>query len=553
MKSLKIGTEYSISHYVRYVFLWLIFIVSIQGFSQSSPSVSGKVDTTSIKIGEQLKYTIIVEADSTSQVIFPEGQTFSPLETVEALKADTTRKKNRFFLEKSYMLTQFDSGAYNIPTQRIEIDGKGFFTDSLTILVADVPVDTLTQKMYDIKPLINIEKSSGAFWLFFFAILFGILLIGALVYWFFFRNKPLTQEDKEALLPPYDRALLELKRLENSKYLIQAEHKKYYSELTDIVRSYLEEDAHITALESTTSQLIEKLEMLKDAGDLKLEEATIYQFQKILQTADLVKFAKSRPSNKVAEEDRKSVEEIVIKTKEAIPEPTEAELMQQETYKEQIAQTKKRKKVRVTIAAGVGVIILSSVAFVFYYGTSYVWDTFTRHPTKVLLEGEWVTSAYGYPPIQLQTPDVLLRQKIKLTSEMQADIKEVQSFEYESPRGLFSIKTTSLTLNAADKESPYQESIDGLLKKMEKDGAKNIITKQEEFITLSGVKGVKIYGSGKFPEMNSKELVKGNYAILLFGGNGFQQQIYLQWLDSDAYAKQIAERVLRTLEVKTEV
>ena len=53
-----------------------------------------------------------------------------------------------------------------------------------------------------------------------------------------------------------------LKKLENSKYLIQDEYKQYYSELTGIVRSYLEEDVHVSALESTTDQLIEKLEML---------------------------------------------------------------------------------------------------------------------------------------------------------------------------------------------------------------------------------------------------------------------------------------------------
>ncbi|HCO83901.1 MAG TPA: hypothetical protein DIT95_10250, partial [Arenibacter sp.] len=75
-------------------------------------------------------------------------------------------------------------------------------------------------------------------------------------------------------------------------------------------------------------QLIEKLEMMKDAGQLKLDQETIQQFKKVLQTSDLVKFAKSKPESSVAEQDRKSVEQIVIKTKEAIPEPTEEELLQ---------------------------------------------------------------------------------------------------------------------------------------------------------------------------------------------------------------------------------
>jgi hypothetical protein len=101
-----------------------LFFIGFQGFSQKNPSVSSEVDTTFIKIGDQLKFKVIVEADSTDMVIFPEGQTFSPLETVEAFATDTTRKNDRITLQKTYALTQFDSGSYKLPSQRIEINGK---------------------------------------------------------------------------------------------------------------------------------------------------------------------------------------------------------------------------------------------------------------------------------------------------------------------------------------------------------------------------------------------------------------------------------------------
>ena len=98
-------------------------------FGQAGPSITTSIDTTSIRIGEQVRFTIAVEADTTSQVIFPEGQTFSPLETVAAFKTDTTIRDRRMTLLKTYALTQFDSGVYLLPTQRIEVDGKGYFTD----------------------------------------------------------------------------------------------------------------------------------------------------------------------------------------------------------------------------------------------------------------------------------------------------------------------------------------------------------------------------------------------------------------------------------------
>jgi len=536
----------------RAILLCAICLISFQTSAQKNPSVLSEVDTTYIKIGEQIKFKVTVEADSTAQIIFPEGQTFSPLETVEAFKTDTTRKRDRFTLEKIYALTQFDSGAYKLPAQRIEINGKGYFTDSMFINVATVAVDTLTQKMYDIKPLIKVDKSNAKLWIQIIVLLIILALLGGLVYWYFFRKKPMTEEEKEALLPPYDRALLELKRLENSKYLIHDEYKKYYSELTAIVRSYLEEDAHVSALESTTNQLIDKLELMKDAGELRLEEATIHQFRQILQTADLVKFARSKPATSVAEHDRKAVENIVIKTKEALPEPTEEELLEQKEYQEELNRKKRKRKIYLAAASILGLIVFAGALATSYYGFNYVKDSIFGHPTKSLLEGEWVNSSYGYPPINLETPAVLIRQKAKLPSDASIKVKELHTFMYHNEKGLFNIGTSS-TILAEQKEPEFGEAIELILQNFEKSGAKNIITKQEEFTTLAGVTGIKVYGNGKFAIRDSKELVKGQYAILLFGGNGFQQQIILSWMDGDNYAEEIVDRILKSVDVKTQV
>ncbi|MCK5442969.1 MAG: hypothetical protein KAJ23_13855, partial [Maribacter sp.] len=429
----------------RGVFLFLLLGYALHGLAQNKPIVTSEVDTTFIKIGDQINFKMIVEIDSTDVVIFPEGQTFSPLETVAAFATDTTHKKDRVTLQKIYALTQFDSGSYKLPSQRIEINGKGYFTDSLQVNVATVPVDTLAQKMFDIKPLIQVEKSDAGLWKILLIILAILGLIGGLVYWFVLRKKPLTEEEKEALLPPYDRALLELKKLDNSKYLIKDEYKQYYSELTDIVRSYLEEDVHVSALESTTNELINKLEMLKDAGELKLEDDTIKQFKNILQTADLVKFAKSKPPTSVAHQDRKAVEQIVVKTHDAIPEPTLEELMAQEEYQEELSHKKQRKKLVMVGGAAIGLVLISAVAFISYYGATKVWDSVTGHSTKKLLDSEWVASSYGYPPINIETPEVLVRQEINIPAEAKANIKELQTFMFRDAKALLTMATTSTT------------------------------------------------------------------------------------------------------------
>ena len=236
----------------KYLNMMLFFFALGILHGQEEVRLFSSVDTTQIKIGDQILFKVQIEVDSSAQVIFPEGQTFAPLETVEAFRTDTTIKNDRMTLERIYALTQFDSGTYLLPIQRIEVNGRGYFTDSLRVLVADVAVDTTKQKMYDIKPLIQVDRNYARIGKIIAIALLALLIIGGLIYWFYFRKKPLTEEEEEALLPPYDRALLELKRLENSRYLIQDEFKKYYSELTQIVRAYLEEDIQVAALESTT-------------------------------------------------------------------------------------------------------------------------------------------------------------------------------------------------------------------------------------------------------------------------------------------------------------
>ncbi len=545
------GKKMNLPLWVLRFALFFLFVPNLT-IAQEQPKVNAEVDTLSIKIGEQIQYKITVEADSTDVVHFPEGQTFSPLETVEAIMADTLRNNDRVTLERIYALTQFDSGAYTIPPQLVTINEQQIFTDSFRVKVADVAVDTTKQKMFDIKPLIQVERSTANIWKTLLWILLGLAVVAALLYWFVFRKKPLSEAEKEALLPPYNRALLELKKLENSRYLIQDEYKQYYSELTQIVRMYLEEDVHLSAMESTTSELITKLEMLRDAGELKLEDDTIHQFQKILQTADLVKFAKSKPATSVAEQDRKIVELLVTKTHEALPEPTEEDLMLNEEYLAELAKKKQRKRLYWAAAIFVGIMFLGSVFSVTYFGFKKVRDTVFGYPTKDLLENEWISSSYGFPPVELETPDVLVRQEIDLPKETQELIKELQAFSYGSYVGIFSVSASSVTYKEQN-EPNFDGAVGGILSNFEQLGLKNIITKQEEFVTKSGVKGLKTFGTGTFEDSGANEGKKAKYNILSFGGKGFMQQVVITWEDGDEYAEQIVERILSSLDVKTQV
>jgi len=527
----------------------LLLLSCLQGFAQKSPKVTTEIDTNFISIGDQLTWKVTAAVGLKDQVIFPEGQTFSPLEMVRSFATDTTKNENQILLEKRYALTQFDPGSYKLPIQRIEINGKGYFTDSLLIKVTSIPVDTTVQKLYDIKPLIAVNESAPTYWKYFFIGLLFLLVVGGLIYWFVIREKPLTEEEKVALLPPYDRALLELKRLENSKYLIKDEFKEYYSELTGIVRSYLEEDAHVSALESTTDQLITKLELLRDSGKLSLDKDTIDKFKSILQTADLVKFAKSKPAMATAEKDRLVVTQIVEKTHEAIPEPTPEELMQEAAYQEKIKDHNKKRRIALGATTVIGLFLVGLIIAGSQLGFTNLKDTILRHPIKELLEQEWITSAYGFPPISIATPEVLARDKKSNPAE---GTSTILNFDYVNEDALFTIRVQTATFSK-DATPDFKETLELIITGFEAKGVKNIITKQEEYTTPSGTKGIRVFGTAKFRNPNSKKLLKGAYTIVLFGGEGFQQYVILTWEADDVYAKQIINKVLRSIEVKSEI
>ncbi len=105
-------------------------------------TVSVKVDTTKIRIGEQFNYQIIV--DQTEDVRFPkfESDSLNRIGVVTAHKIDSLKNQ----LIKKYTLTSFDSGRYVLPGQEIFIKDKRFLTDPVIIDVATVAVDTIKQQ-----------------------------------------------------------------------------------------------------------------------------------------------------------------------------------------------------------------------------------------------------------------------------------------------------------------------------------------------------------------------------------------------------------------------
>ncbi|WP_224484185.1 hypothetical protein [Robertkochia aurantiaca] len=516
-------------------------------YAQEGTEIRTRIDTTAIRIGEQVRLELEVLTDSTDLVEFPEGQTFLPMEMVESFKTDTTVLSDRMKLLKAYSLTQFDSGTYALPSQMILVNGKPVYSDSLNIYVNNVAVDTTKQKLYEIKDFVPVERNYAFLWPYIIAGVLLLSLIAFLVWWFFYRKSLLTEEEQIAALPPYEKALIELKKLDESRYLIQSNYKGYYTDLTNIIRSYLEDDVHISALESTTDELIFKLEMLRDGGNLDLDRDSIEQFKKVLQTADLVKFAKQVPDNQVISRDRGVVEDLVKKTKAALPEPTEEEMMQDAAYLAELKKERKSKRVKRFALAAAGVVVVLFAASIAIFGFSNVRDTLFGNELKSMLRSEWVASEYGYPAIYAETPEVLRRVDTKVDQGEKEGVNTRQVFALGSPEEGFYLRMSSSTYNTKEAFDINKE-VESTIALLEEAGATNMIVKDDKFTTPSGAESTKVFGVFQLEDSDYDKNMA--YEILNFVEHGGYQQILLVYPENDRYAPEIVSRILGSLEFK---
>ena len=536
----------------------LIFLLPFILFfgALQAQQVKASIDSSTIRIGEQITYAFQVEADAKDLVIFPEGQTFSPLEVIESYKIDTSFSGAKMNLIKRYGLTQFNSGSYTIPRQLVTINQQPFYTDSIAVEVNNVQVDTTKQGLYDIKDIVVVEPASSKVWNYLLYFLLVALIIGAFLYFIIRRNRKKAEAERK--LPPFEQALFSLKKLdeeykEPSRGIDQhIVTKAYYSKLTEIIRRYLDEEVYDRSMESTSAELIEKLLQEKQQGKIDLSKETILKLDQILKRADLSKFARMSPGTGQTEADRIVAEEIVKETKEAIPAPSEEELMRDAAYREALAKRRKRRLIITSIVGIFTIVILATGVLVAVKGFDFVKDNFIGHPSKDLLEGEWVRSEYGYPPVIISTPRILERNEIPIPDSLRTQM-DMSTFTYGSLIDQFYIVVNN-TKYGGDQEADLEKATQGFISTLEASGAKNLLVKSEEYTTPEGTKGLRVYGSGDFPDaLNSDKYSPGAYEMLLFTAPGVLQQILVAWRDEDKYAVEMASRIINSVELQKTV
>lgn len=531
-----------------YTVLFLLAAITVFG---QNKQVQASIDSTKIRIGSQFNLTLKAKVDTSARVNFPEGKTFGSLEVLQSYPIDTIKDGAMYELVKKYGLTQFDSGRYVVPSLPVIINNKSIRTDSLLVEVRNIEVDTLKQKMFDIKPVLE-AKSDTAFWYWLLAILVGIGAAAYGVWWYLKkRKKPAPKAAKEVFVSPIEKATIELQNLEKKELLQKGAVKDYYSELTNIARTYIEEAIHVPAMESTTSELIEAMQLAVRKKRMNLTQDTFEQLEKILRTADMVKFAKSRPLDFEIAEDRSRIEKTIVVIDKSIPEEKEEDDLHTHLWLEAQRKKKEKRRRNMIIGGSIAVVLIAIISSIGIFGMSYLKDNILGHPTKELLEGEWVKSEYGNPGVIIETPKVLKRADVNsmVPKDALANVKDINMFLYGSMFDKFYVLVSTTTFKEP-LDVDLNATLESTLKAMEAKGASNVLVKSEEFNTDKGVTGIRAYGNLSMPDPITKKPTRAYYEILFFKQAQGLQQVMIQHEEGDEYAMQILERIKKSVELK---
>lgn len=301
----------------------LIFFFGSLGLSAQTVDVNASIDTNFLLIGEQTQIELKVQYRLDGKAVnvqfpnlidtiseFVEIVYIAPIDTVYPDKDDLS------IIEQSQRITvtSFDSGSYTIPYFEIQINENLFQTGPLQIEVRPMEVDT-SKAIFDIRGPIeepfSIIDWAKENWIWIAIVL--VLLIGGIILIYYLKNRPdKVEEEVKVIIPPHVIGLQKLQKLKEDQLWQAGKVKMHHSEISEIIREYIEKRYDVHALENTTDEIMQSLRFHSIAPNL------LTKLNQVLVLADLVKFAKEKPLANENEMSLINAVEFVKETKQII-------------------------------------------------------------------------------------------------------------------------------------------------------------------------------------------------------------------------------------------
>jgi hypothetical protein len=305
----------------------LIFLLGSLGLSAQSVDVNASIDTNFLLIGEQTQIELKVQyrldgepvsvkfpalTDTISEFI--EIVTTSSIDTIYPDQNDLSLVEQ----VQRITVTSFDSGSYEIPYFEFQINEGLFQTGPLRIEVRPMQVDT-AEAIFDIKGPIE-EPFSFIDWIkdnWIWIALVLVILIGGILLIVYLKNRPekVIEEEIIPVIPPHITALEKLEKLREDKLWQDGKVKLFHSEISEIIREYLEKRYSVNALENTTDEIMQSLRFMS------IDPTLLSKLNQLLVLSDLVKFAKEQPLANENDMSLLNAVEFVKNTKQIIETP----------------------------------------------------------------------------------------------------------------------------------------------------------------------------------------------------------------------------------------
>ena len=296
------------------IFILLFSMVQIALAQQFT--VSSQLDSASIQIGEQARLRLSVAQPTNLQVSIPilSDTITKGIEIVEMVKADTiSLSDSRIQVNYDYLITSFDSGFYFIPSYTYAAAGDTLQTAPLGLSVTTVTVNPETDDVKAIKPIMDAPFywSELFTWVGYFLLAFLVvsLIIFVLLKYVFKKKVPFIDQTPQPVIPPHIVALEKLEEIKVQKIWQCGDIKVFYTQVTDVLRVYLEGRFGINAMELTSDEI---MALVKKEPGLNEVRAAL---KDLLTLADLVKFAKMVPLENENERSLLTAFDVVDKTK----------------------------------------------------------------------------------------------------------------------------------------------------------------------------------------------------------------------------------------------
>ena len=262
--------------------LLLISLTYVTATALAQVGVEATIDSIQMLIGQQVHVTLTATTPVDATVVFPTYKSREQLEKKETMDGGQR-------LSRIYTLTSFDGNLYYLPPFKVKVNGKEYQSKSLALKVMEVDVDTTKMNQFFGPKDVQDNPFQWSDWslVFWLSVLLLVLLgVAAYLYVRLRDNKPLIKSFKLVKrLLPHQKAMKEIEQIKADKMVSSENQKEYYTKLTDTLRRYIEERYKFSAMEMTSSEIIERL--TQDGDQKSLDE-----LRQLFTTADLVKFAK---------------------------------------------------------------------------------------------------------------------------------------------------------------------------------------------------------------------------------------------------------------------